>query len=38
MGKTCFFISRIGDRGSPEREFSDKLLKYIIIPVLDKGG
>jgi hypothetical protein len=38
MGKTCFFISRIGDPGSPEREFSDKLLKYIIGPVLEKCG
>jgi hypothetical protein len=38
MGKTCFFISRIGDPGSPEREFSDKLLKYIVAPVLEKFG
>jgi hypothetical protein len=36
MPKTCFFISRIGDVGSPERDFSDKLLKYIIAPVLEK--
>jgi len=38
MGKSCFFISRIGDAGSPEREFSDKLLKYIVSPVLEKCG
>ena len=38
MGKTCFFISRIGDVGSSERDFSDKLLKYIIEPVLEKCG
>jgi hypothetical protein len=38
LPKTCFFISRIGDAGSPEREFSDKLLKYIIAPVLQKCG
>lgn len=38
MLKTCFFISRIGDTGSPERDFSDKLLKYIIAPVLKKCG
>jgi hypothetical protein len=38
MGTTCFFISRIGAPGSPEREFSDKLLRYIIAPVLDKCG
>jgi hypothetical protein len=38
MAKSCFFISRIGDAGSQEREFSDKLLKYIIEPVLEKCG
>lgn len=38
MAKTCFFVSRIGDPGSPEREFSDKVLKYIIAPVLEKCG
>lgn len=38
MPKTCFFISRIGDSGSPERDFSDKLLKYIVAPVLEKCG
>ncbi|MBM3746924.1 MAG: hypothetical protein FJW34_14130 [Acidobacteria bacterium] len=38
MGKTCFFVSRIGDPDSPEREFSDKVLKYIVAPVLDKCG
>jgi hypothetical protein len=36
MPKTCFFISRIGDPGSAERDFSDKLLKYIVAPVLEK--
>jgi hypothetical protein len=38
MAKSCFFISRIGDPGSPERDFSDKLLKYIVAPVLEKCG
>src|ERR1017187_1523811 len=38
MLKSCFFISRIGDAGSPEREFSDKLLKYIVAPVLENCG
>lgn len=38
MAKICFFISRIGEAGSPEREFSDKLLKYIVAPVLQKCG
>jgi hypothetical protein len=38
MSKSCFFISRIGDAGSPERDFSDKLLRYIIEPVLEKCG
>lgn len=38
MSKTCFFVSRIGDPGSPEREFSDKLLKYIIEPALEQCG
>ena len=38
MLKSCFFISRIGDAGSPERECSDKLLRYIVEPVLEKCG
>src|SRR5450759_1441479 len=38
MAKTCFFISRIGDPGSADRDFSDKLLKYILAPVLEKCG
>src|SRR5579884_4202918 len=38
MPKTCFFVSRIGDPGSPERDFSDKLLRYIVEPVLEKAG
>src|ERR1035438_4586551 len=38
MAKTCSFISRIGDHGSPERAFSDKLLKYIVAPVLENCG
>lgn len=36
--KSCFFVSRIGDAGSPEREFSDKLLTYIIVPALRDCG
>jgi hypothetical protein len=38
MPKSCFFISRIGDPDSPERKFSDRLLKYIVAPVLEKCG
>jgi hypothetical protein len=37
-GKTCFFISRIGAAQSAEREFSDKLLTYILNPVLQRLG
>ena len=36
--KACFFVSRIGDVGSPERDCSDKLLKYIIEPALRRCG
>lgn len=36
--KTCFFVSRIGDVASPEREFSDKLLRYIVEPALKRAG
>jgi len=38
MATTCFFISRIGDLGSAEREFSAKLLKYIIEQVVEFCG
>jgi hypothetical protein len=38
MPKSCFFISRIGEAGSSERAFSDKLLRYIVTPVLEKCG
>jgi len=34
--KKCFIISPIGIDGSPERERSDKVLEYIIEPVLLK--
>jgi hypothetical protein len=36
--RSCFFVSRIGDVGSPERDCSDKLLKYIIEPALQRCG
>lgn len=36
--KTCFFVSRIGEPRSAERDFSDKLLKYIIGPALERCG
>jgi hypothetical protein len=36
--KSCFFISRIGDPGSDEREHSNKLLEYIVGPVVQELG
>jgi hypothetical protein len=36
--KTCFFISPIGSPDSAERAASDKLLKFIIEPVLKRCG
>jgi hypothetical protein len=30
--------TRIGDEDSPERDFSDKLLKYIVAPVMERCG
>src|SRR5438309_2110251 len=38
MSKRAFFISRIGEADSPERKQSDRLLKYIIDPVLNDRG
>jgi len=38
MLKSCFFISRIGRAASPERAFSDKLLRWIIEPALEGLG
>jgi hypothetical protein len=38
MGKSCFFISRIGTPGSAERDASDKLLKHIVAPAVEKCG
>jgi hypothetical protein len=38
MSKKAFFISRIGEPDSPERKQSDRLLQYIIIPVLNDRG
>lgn len=34
--KECFFISPIGDKGSKERERSNKVIKYIIKEALSK--
>lgn len=31
----CFVISRIGDEGSPEREFANSVLKHVIRKALD---
>jgi hypothetical protein len=36
--KSCFFISRIGNRGSDERTHSDKLLEHIVCPVVQQLG
>jgi hypothetical protein len=36
--KTCFFISPIGSPESAERAASNKLLRFIIEPVLEKCG
>ncbi|MCW5963963.1 MAG: hypothetical protein KIT83_07985 [Bryobacterales bacterium] len=38
MTKTCFFVSRIGDPNSQERQFSDRLLRFIVAPVLERCG
>jgi hypothetical protein len=38
MSKKAFFISRIGDPESNERKQSDRLLKYIVTPVLMERG
>jgi hypothetical protein len=38
MKKTCFFISRIAKPDSEERRASDKLLKFIVGPVLEQLG
>jgi hypothetical protein len=34
----CFVIAPIGDQGSPERAWSDKVLRHIIKPVVTKLG
>lgn len=34
--KTCFFVSPIGEDGSPERKNSDTVLKYFLKPVCEK--
>jgi hypothetical protein len=36
--KSCFFISRIGKPGSKERDHSDKLLEYIVGPIVQELG
>lgn len=36
MPKQCFFISPIGNSDSDIRKQSDKVLKYLLKPVLDK--
>lgn len=37
-GQTCFVISPIGSEGSETRERADKLLNYVISPVVDDKG
>lgn len=34
--KLCFVVSPIGEKGSPERKHSDKVLKYLIKPVCEE--
>lgn len=36
--KFCFFVSPIGEKGSPERIRSDQLLTEIIVPVVNRLG
>ena len=36
--KDCFIICSIGDEGSETRNRSDKLLKYLIGPILEDNG
>jgi hypothetical protein len=36
--KICFFISPIGSEGSYQRQRSDRLMKYIINPVVENRG
>lgn len=36
--KTCFVICPIGEINSKERSYSDKILKYLIEPVIIKNG
>lgn len=36
--KKCFVICPIGEEGSPQREHSDTVLKYIISPVVEALG
>ena len=36
--KSCFFISPIGEPGTPIRDRSDKVLEFIIRPAVKKFG
>ena len=36
--KTCFVIAPIGEEDSDTRKRSDKLLKYVIAPVVSEKG
>lgn len=38
MGKTCFVICPIGDKGTTDRTFSDLTFNYIIKPVVKNHG
>lgn len=38
MKKHCFFIARIGEKGSPECIRSDKVLERLLNPVLENLG
>ncbi len=38
MGKWCFVISVIGDKGSEERRYADDLFDYIIRPAAERAG
>jgi hypothetical protein len=38
MAKNCFFIGPIGDAKSRIRKWSDQVLKYIVLPVVNELG
>ncbi len=37
-GRTCFFICPLGEPDSPERFRSDKVLRHIVKPAVERNG